>query len=41
MSQLKKAFKKDMVLGVNDVTFEKDKYVVHVKPESKLQVIIL
>jgi transposase InsO family protein len=25
MSQLKKAFKKGMVLGVNDVTFEKDK----------------
>ena len=36
MKQLNKLIKHDLVRGFKDVTFEKDKLVVHVKPKSKL-----
>ena len=36
MSQLKKAFKRGMVVGVKDVTFDKNNCVVLVKPGSNL-----
>jgi hypothetical protein len=41
MSQLKKAFKKGMVLGVKDVTFEKDKLCSACQVGKQVTVIIL
>ena len=40
MSSLKKLIKNELVRGLKDVKFEKDKFVVHVKPASKLQTLI-
>ena len=41
MKQLNKLIKHDLVRGLKDATFEKDKLVVHVKPENKLVTHIL
>jgi hypothetical protein len=42
MKQLNKLVKHDLVRGLKDITFEKDKLcnVVHVKPESKWATLI-
>ena len=40
MSSLKKLMKNDLVRGLKDLKFEKTSFVVHVKPASKLQILI-
>ena len=40
MKQLNRLIKHDLVVGLKNVKFEKKSYVVHVKPESKLQMLI-
>jgi hypothetical protein len=40
MNTLNKLLKKELVRGLKDVKFEKDKPLVHVKPVNKLQILI-
>ena len=40
MKQLNRLLKLDLVVGLKNVKFKKISYVVHVKPESKLQMLI-
>jgi hypothetical protein len=40
VGNLKKAHKRGMITGLKDVTFDKNKFVAHVKPGSKLKLII-
>ena len=41
MSSLKKLMKNDLVRGLKDVSLRRTSFVVHVKPASKLQTLIL